>query len=273
MLELQFPWGLIAAVAIVMGLTVWASNRATLRRRQGRQAKGLLWLSSLRELLSNIQKHRGMSNGFLNGGHDLINDIERLQRNVSRDLSNIASVDDSIEDNSRWQGITQHWARLAGNYQNHDSAYNLAQHNMLIKNLLYLIDDLAQDCDLLLLKNREDKPLHLYWRELLAAAEYIGQARAIGIGVSTAEHCDSVSRIRLNYLCQQIEGNTERLWREIGSDPKQTSCIEKLVSCIHHQLVLDTPSISPSEFFSVATDAIDSLLEQFDRLIKEQQWA
>ena len=196
-----------------------------------------------------------------------------MQSEVSLDLKSITRIDGSIENNSRWCGITQHWARLAGNYQTHTITHNLSQHNMLIKNILYLIDDLAEECDLLLLKSRDQKPLHLYWRELLSAAEYIGQARAIGVGVSTAEHCDSISRIRLHYLSDKIEGNTRRLWQELGDDPKQAVCIDQLLQCIAQQLVLDKPSIAPSDFFELATAAIDSLLDQFDRLVKDQLWS
>jgi len=270
--EIQ-SWGLVVGVCCVVAIAIVFSSMVSRQRRQQRQAKGLQWLSSFRELLSHIQKHRGLTSGYLNGGERLVADIEAIQRMVSSDFSMITRIDNTIEGNSRWCGLTQHWARLAGNYPSHTPAHNLAQHNMLIKNVLYLIDDLAQDCDLLLLKNSQDKPLHLYWRELLSATEYIGQVRAIGLGVSTAEHCDSISRIRLNYLCEKIEGNAQRLWQELGNDPKQANSIEALIDCIQQQLILERPSIAPADFFELATTAIDALLEQFDRLIKEQQWS
>lgn len=262
---------IIAAVGLSVVL-VWISIRAK-RARKHRQEKGLQWLACLSSLLSHMQKHRGTTSGYLSGGSHLSDDIESLQCRVSRDFSRITSIDDEINTNSRWCGITQHWARLSGNFKNHSWEYNLSQHNMLIKNTLYLIDDLAQECDLMLLKVKTGTPLRLYWRELLLAAEYIGQARAIGVGISTAVHCDSVSRIRLNYLCRQIEEHTEKLWREIGENPNQVACVKKLLKSIQQQLILDTPNIAAGEFFNIATDAIDSLLDQFNRLINEQQWA
>ncbi|MAZ86920.1 MAG: hypothetical protein CL693_04705 [Cellvibrionaceae bacterium] len=270
--EVIVSWGALILVGVGLAILIVAISVRAKRQRKHRQEKGLQWLTCLRSLLSHIQKHRGKTTGYLNGGSHLMGEIEGLQRSVSRDFSSVVSIDDGIDANSRWCGITQHWARLAGNFTGHSPEHNLSQHNMLIKNVLYLIDDLAQECDLLLLKNKKDKPLHLYWRELLSAAEYIGQARAIGVGVSTAAHCDSVSRIRLNYLCQQIEGNTEKLWREIGKDPTQATQVKELLGCIKDKLVLDTPSIPPGEFFNIATEALDSLLDQFDRLVKEQQW-
>lgn len=272
MLNSVQSWSLLLGIGFVFAMAFTFLSVVARKRRQQRQAKGLQWLSSFRELLSHIQKHRGLTSGYLNGGENLVSEIESLQRKVSSDFSMITRVDHTIEGNSRWCGLTQHWARLAGNYPSHTTAHNLSQHNMLIKNVLYLIDDLAQDCDLLLLKNSNDKPLHLYWRELLLAAEYIGQARAVGIVVSTAMHCDSISRIRLNYLCEKIEMNTQRLWQQLGDDLKQTNSIQELLDCIHRELILERPNISPADFFELATAAIDALLEQFDRLIQEQQW-
>lgn len=243
------------------------------RHRAERQARGLEWLSKLRSLLAHIQKHRGMCSGYLNGKTSLKPTIEQLQREVSRDLYDIANVDIKIEDNTRWKGIAQHWARLAGNYKTLHTDNCLAQHNYLIKNVLYLIDDLAQESDLLLLTNNKKKPLHRYWRELLLSAEYIGQARAIGTGVSAAAYCDSVSRIRLGHLCEKIELNTKRLWRDMGSSEHQMSSVATLLECINNELMQEHPTIEPGDFFAIATSAIDCLLEQFDVLIKEQQWS
>ncbi len=266
---------LMLALAVVIVLLAVTAGLLVERRRarQQRQAKGLQWLASLRVLLGHIQKHRGLTTGLLSGNEaGMVAEIEGLQISVSRDLAAIAMVDLSIEENSRWQGITQHWARLAGNYRHAEPENNLTQHNHLIKNILYLIDDLAQECELLYLKNAANKPLHLYWRELLAAAEFIGQARAIGTGVAAAGSCDNVARIRLNFLCEKIQTNTRRLWSEIGCDKEQLGRINRLITCVNEHLMVTEPDISPTDFFDVATDALDSLLEQFDRLIKEQLW-
>ncbi|GAB3095290.1 hypothetical protein G8770_00860 [Aestuariicella hydrocarbonica] len=265
-------FGALIVGVMVLAFVVSGISIAKRHRRKERQIRGLKWLSSLRSLLSHVQQHRGLCSGYLNGESSLILDIERLQREVSRDLMEIATIDLDIEDNPRWKGITQHWARLAGNFQTLKIESCLSQHNHLIKNVLYLIDDLAQESDLYLLKDNKSKPLHVYWRDLLSAAEYIGQARAIGTGVSAASYCDSVSKIRLNHLCQKIETNTGRLWKESGDSEKQITSVRRLIDCINNELLQDVPSIEPGEFFSLATTAIDSLLEQFDQLVKEQRW-
>ena len=241
-------------------------------RRRSRQALGLQLFSSLRVLLTHIQQHRGLSNGYLHGSHELISEIEGLQKKVSRNIADVATIDPRVEENELWQGITQHWARLAGNYKRLESDNNFAQHNQLIKNLLYLIDGIAQRQDLLQLRNRDQKPLHLFWRELLSAAEYTGQARAVGTGVAAAAYCDDISRVRLQYLCRHIESHCHNLWSEIDPVKGAPEAVSRLIEAIELRVMKDAPDISASEYFAIATEAIDNLLNQFDQLIKQQQW-
>lgn len=263
---------LVLSGACVLGFFLFVVTRNRKQLRTARQILGLQLLASLRIVLAHIQQHRGLTNGYLHGNSASAGDIQQLQNEVSRNFASIAAIDNSIEGNELWQGITQHWARLAGKYKKIERENNLAQHNQLIKNMLYLIDDVAQNCDLLMLRNGQKKPLHHYWRGLLAAAEYIGQARAIGTGVAAAGRCDKISRQRLNYLCRQIEINTGELWLEAGSGVSEPEEISHLLECINQQLLCETPTINPGDYFALATAAIDRLLDQFDRLIKEQQW-
>jgi len=210
-----------------------------------------------------------MTSGYLNGGTGLLKEIENLAIQVNKDVSEIADVDTWVRTNSRWNSIVEHWLKLSGNFQNIVTEDNLRQHNTLIKNILYLIEDMAQEHELLLLNTQENSSLHLLWRELLAAGEYIGQARAIGMGVATSRHCDSISRIRLNYLCQKIESNTRLLWSEIAPDNDQQQKIESLLSCIDNEILKEPPSISPSVYFETASDALNSLYSQYDEYFKK----
>jgi hypothetical protein len=262
----------IAVLASVIAGITFVGMRYRYKQRLQRQAVGLSWLQSMRQMLSHIQQHRGLTNGFLNGGQDLLKDVHPLQRTISVDINRISQIDPWIETNERWHSITQHWARLAGGFENNNSDNNLTQHNNLIQSVLYLIDDMAQAHDLLLLKDEKNRPFHLSWRELLSAAEYIGQARAIGTGVAAAGACDSVSRIRLNYLCQKITENTSRVWQDIQPSESQRQSVDKLLSCINEHVVREHISLSATEFFDIASCALDSLHEQYDSLVEAKRW-
>jgi hypothetical protein len=259
----------ICAVILFIAVLTFSLHKQRIRYRKRRQAVGLCWLQCLRALLACVQRHRGLTTGYLNGSTGLKNEIESLQQEATQNIRDIVAIDPWMESNDRWMAIIQHWARIAGRFEKNSANNNLDQHQALIQNILYLIDDMAQDHDLLLLRSRDNKPLHLSWRELLSAAEYIGQARALGMGVTAAAHCNSVSRIKLKYLCRKITENTARVWSEIKPLKDSEKKVEAILTCISQQIINEKPSISSADYFLLASLALDSLHEQYDNIIEE----
>lgn len=269
MLNDFFSVAVFITVILIGLLIVIITSKLRKKHRVERQRVGLIWLHRLRVFLAHVQQHRGMTSGYLNGGTGLLEDIKSLCAQVNEDIYEIVDVDPWIKANSRWISIEEHWLKLSANFQNILMEDNLRQHNTLIKNILYLIEDMAQEHDLLLLNTQENSSLHLLWRELLAAGEFVGQARAIGMGVAAAKHCDSISRIRLNYLCQKIESNTRLLWSEITPHDNQQQKVESLLGCINTEILKELPTISPSVYFETASDALNSLYDQYDQYFKK----
>lgn len=257
----------VIIVVIAVSLLAIITKKMQASQRKKRQETGVYWLQSLRVLLSHVQQHRGLTTGYLNGDKALEPKIFQLQRSVSQDINGISRVDAWMTENERWQNITQHWARLAGKFASNTTENNLNQHNKLIQSILFLIDEMAEEHDLLLVKSRNDKPLHFIWRELLMASECIGQARAIGSGVVAAKECDSVSRIRLNYLSQKIKRSTDLVWQEIPPSPQQRDRLNTLLTCIETRVTVERPDMMVITFFDIATKALDSLHEQYDEVL------
>lgn len=263
---------MVAGLLFVLVTAIVLERKRRIRSQRQRQKVGLSWLQSLRVLLADMQRHRGLTTGYLNGDLALKHDIDQLQHTAGRGIKKISAMDPWMEGNGRWQAITQHWSRLAGRYANNSAENNMNQHNALIQNMLYLIDDMAQEHELLILRSREDQPLHLAWRELLLAAEFVGQVRALGMGITATQRCDSVNRIRLKYLCQKVEENTAKVWQQITPMHDSDTKVETLLSCIHRDIIKDRPTIVPQAFFLVASDALDSLHGQYDQIVEELKW-
>ena len=259
---------ILVAVVLLVLVVALAFDRKRSRRR--RQALGLAWLQSMALMLARVQQHRGLSNGFLNGSVELNHQIKPLQLRIQRDISDIESQDDWILSSRSWISLKSHWGSLSNDYSDKTAEDNLAEHNHLIQNFLYLIDDMAQAHGLLLLGERE-QPLQLLWRELLTAAEYIGQARAMGTGISAQGRCDSVSRIRLNYLCEKINQHCDSVWRDLKLDHKHKVAVVKLLECVQQDILLERINIEPAAFFEIATSAIDTLLQQYQALVEHMQ--
>ena len=263
----------LATIAIaLLAVLQMLNSRSTARRRQRRQLLGLERLRALAQLLLHIQQHRGLSSGLLNGSSELEQQIEPLQRRVSRDISDLNSGDDWMERCERWQSVLDHWQRLANHFRDKKPEDNLREHNNLIQSILFVIDDMAQAHELQLLGQRQ-RPLQLLWRELLTTTEYIGQARAIGTGIAAVGHCDSVARIRLNYLSQKILAHTDTVWRDLALDRRQRQPVEVLVQSIHNDILRDRIAIKPLDFFDIASTAINGIHELYRSKLEQQQAA
>ncbi len=261
---------LILPLSAALALLVLATRRRRIRRRENQQ-RGLRSLEAMRLLLDLLQQHRGVSTGYLNGGRTLLAQINQLQARITDARGRIIAVHGRIEGDERWFALSEHWSGLSTKFETLSTTNNLRQHNQLIQNLLYLIDDIAQETDLLLLKTADGQPLMPAWRELLIAAECVGQARAVGTGALAAGQCDTVTRIRLNYLYQKIEHTCSLAWTALPPSARQKNRVEDLLNCVREELLSRSrPTIGVSTYFQTASDAVASLYEQFDHLVTER---
>lgn len=238
-------------------------------RRKKRQAtllfsRGIEYIKLLRSLLTYVQQHRGLTTGFINGNHAAKPDIESLNVRIKRMMEDVETTGDWMAENVKWSSLVDHWTRLGMSYLQGDADKNFKQHNILIANLLYLIDDVA---DAHHLSKLTGDAMDTDWRYLLSIAEYIGQARALGTGVAAKGECSSVLRIQLNHLRNKIASSVDSSWPE-----KSRVEIHYLLRCIESQLIADKPSIDASEYFRLATRCIEHVLDQFDRQIDRLQY-
>lgn len=240
--------------------------RRYLRNKQ--QQLGLLWLSQCQPMLSDLQKHRGLSHGFLSGGKELLLELQLLHAKVQQHIETINATGEWITQDEQWLSIQQHWRKLSTGFRYNTVDNNLAQHNLLIKNLLSMINNLAEHHQLLLLAINETTPLHITWRDLLQIAETIGQARAIGTGVAASRQCLDTDKIKLNLLCQRITQYTQEIHGELTDINEAREQIEILLFCINQQIIQDNVSIDAQQFFNIATEAMDGLYEDYQTLIK-----
>jgi hypothetical protein len=226
---------------------------------------GVAYLKGMKNLLACIQQHRGLSNSYLSGNIQIGVSVIATQALVKSEIANIELIDSSINSNSKWESILDHWFRLEENYRLIDTEYNIKQHNMLIANLLYLMDDIAYEHHLgksdLLDANDTD------WRYLLSIAEYIGQARALGMGAVSRGECSTLLRSQLNHLRAKIMANMNNAWSDATLQDFQ-----KFLLVIDECVVIDTPSISPADYFKLATACIEHILVEFDKQIEKMQF-
>lgn len=257
---------MIILLAFPVGFLLFLMLSLRRKKNQANQLfiRGIEYIKLLRSLLTYVQQHRGLTTGFINGNLSARPDIEALDMRIQRLMADLEATGDWMIENVKWSSLIDHWTRLGMGYLQGDADKNFKQHNILIANLLYLIDDVA---DAHHLSKLTGDAMDTDWRYLLSIAEYIGQARALGTGVAAKGECSSVLRIQLNHLRNKIASSVDSSWPE-----KSRVEIHYLLRCIESQLIVDKPSIDASEYFKLATRCIEHVLEQFDRQIDRLQY-
>lgn len=281
---------LISACALAMSAILYFSHRHRVHQEVIRAITGLHRITQLKSLLLNIQKHRGLTTGYLNGDHSLTEAIRTIQTRVDKQWQDIAQEEPAITHDSRFEGVSTHWSRLRDRWKDLTVANNIEQHSRLVLNLLYLIENRAEN-EPLLYKHGLDTGLDMIWKELLETIEAIGQARAIGTGVVAARQSSAVERIQLKFLTEKIETKLTGLKEVLEKQGSQSASeapppynrqwmhsflsrsdetVDKLMAMMHHHVLSDALiEIRAEDFFALATQSIEPLEELFDQATKE----
>ncbi|WP_143869729.1 nitrate- and nitrite sensing domain-containing protein [Catenovulum sediminis] len=246
------------------------------------QKKGIQLIVQVKELVTNLQKHRGWCSAYLRGDHSVILDIQNLQKEIKR-ISMQLEHQNNVNKFERWFGYSEHWSRLSKATLTLSSENSFKQHTQLIGNMLYLLEDIAESHFLTADVLREFPSISLLWRELLQVAECVGQSRALGTGVATVKVCSRVEKIRLGFLRQKITETAEVTYAQLKDHNLITANaqLDKLVehaskqtrylcSVIEHELVdCDVIKLDAKAYFALATEAMGSLNQIFDSKLKE----
>lgn len=241
---------------------------------------GIKKVSCLKKLISLTQSHRGLSSSWLSGDHTKQLALKQIVKNIQDVIQELTYKHD-IKTISRWDSFNDHWSRLRNKKTITSANDNFHQHTQIIRNLLYLLEDEAEHCNL----NKSHLPelpnIGYVWRELLVTAENIGQSRALGTAVATTKTCSSVDKIRLSFLHKHIETTTNQILTKLSSLKELADEHEKLLSTarvkvaeftrlIQRELIeTKQVTIDHNEYFTLASDSMKSLDDIFNHQLKQ----
>ncbi len=254
----------VLSLIVLSGLLSWTLGRHRLKQRYA----GLQTLKQLKNLIVSLQKHRGLSSAMLNGDKQQAKALQQQQQDI-KDYSQQLANEAFVSAQSRWDSFVQHWAKLQHSWKDNNLENNIAQHSLMIKNLLFLSQDLAEYYSLSSL-SKQYKNIDFLWYELLETAESIGQVRALGSGLAAAQHSTSVERIRLAFLHNkigQIDAQSLNHFAHsfILETPAYQGLLEELLITIEQELInKPQPTIPVNEYFQQATKVLEGLYQLFD---------
>ncbi|MCQ8105104.1 nitrate- and nitrite sensing domain-containing protein [Methylomonas sp. SURF-2] len=253
------------------------------RARLGQINSQLLHITinqELKEFLGNIQRHRGMVNGYLNGDASFKYKISVLQAEINRQAGQIARHLQTSEcHRADFETIRNHWQELYPRVLSGSRAQSFEDHCRLISTVLHLIRDIAERSQLHRDSGCPFSFVEIVWHLLPDTAEAIGQSRAIGTGIAAAGRGLGTERIKLGFLVTRIRETVARLEQGLTRTPADMtgeklqqvhgevrSRINKLVTEIERELLsADRPNINPGGFFEHASRTLDSVFEFYDQ--------
>ena len=259
-------YSVATTVAIIaLALTI----KIKVRKAKGhKQADGIQYINQLKQLLSNLQKHRGTSYRVLWGEHSLESTLHIMNSNIQSNVLALDSLKDISNLSERWMAFKDHWDRLRKKNLSLEPENSLEQHNKLITTLIFLMEDVAEQHYL------SQAQLHLdihyetdmNWKNILIAAEWAGQARALGSGMLTSGHHGSVERIRMSFLHSKLKF----LAAEEVAGFQASQHLISLTDTIQSELLNKIkPDVTAKVYFDKATTAIDACMKEFDSEIQQ----
>lgn len=276
----ELPLLLAAATLVITSLLFYGLHRRRQRQQRQHSQLNIQQLALLRALIAGFQRHRGLSNGVLCGDASLSEDLATARQGLDQHIRAAQALNSTHRD--AWNSLIDHWSRMREG-RSSDQANNLVQHHLIIRNSIFLMEDVANEIDLS--EGRAELAyLPCIWREVVQAAEWAGQARALGTGIAAAGQSSAEQRVRMRFLYQKIEllagAAFATLQRHATEHPQanglrlqhREQVVADFLRCIKQELLgEERPVIAAKAYFQHATQAIDELLALVDAALAQLQ--
>ena len=274
-LSLLIPAGVLAA-----GGYLFQHGQGQQATAAERRLAGLQDIRQLRGLLETLPQHRGMANGLLQGDESFRAKLTELQARIDADmrrLQEITAGGDPWAVAGRCGQIRRQWDSLKGGLQKLQPQESFARHSLLIQELLYLINDIGDGAGLL---SHGGALAATIIDRIPLVTEILGQARGMGTGAATHGRCDTAMRVKLQFLLHKAQTVSDQLKREQGSTQGSKTGLRKNAQeatenflGLLRERIIEAPdiSLSPSDYFSAGTQAIQHNFVLLDKLMEVLQ--
>ncbi len=265
-------------VAAIAGIAFFAARRSR-QESLSLRLEGIRINRMVKQLLLDLQQHRGMVNAFLSGDNSFKPKIEQKQSAIGQDIAALdASHGQGLMTEKRWEDIRSSWQALRAGATALPAEESFLRHSELIRAVLYSIGDVAERSQVAGDCAADFALVDALWNKLPAVAEGLGQARGIGSSVAAKGHCSSVARIKLRFLEEHISEtiglvNNDLEHADIAQAVAFKQAWEETHAAVHEFLALldeklinvERPAIDAGHYFSAGTKAMDAVFHAFDQ--------
>tara|TARA_R110002050_G_scaffold9504_2_gene33451 strand:+ start:27237 stop:29249 length:2013 start_codon:yes stop_codon:yes gene_type:complete len=181
-----------------------------------KEARGLEYIKTVRQLYQHIPQHRGITNAYLNGASDFKSKIMQQRQVIIADIAAIDVIDNQLGDefgtHERWSEIKQAWQQLESQENNISAKRIFEQHTQLVARIYELFEHVSNQSGLVL-----DPALNTSFimdtivYRLPDITEKLGQSRGLGAGIAASGISTGEQRIKLGTLLADIESNARAI--------------------------------------------------------------
>lgn len=268
-------------LGLVAALLYARQRRYSRSRLLGRTAKVLVVCHHMLGLIAQLQQHRGMSTAFLSGEAGF---LERLLRKGSVIDGNLPALRQLVllEKERTFPVLSGkelalfglHWGQLRERLASLSVEQSIAQHGLLIGQLLKWLAALAESRIEPALGAKVPSGLvRNYLVRLPALSELLGQARALGTSVASQRACSAVARVRLMFLVARAEVMLTQALNVSGNLPEAARAmrsVQQMARVVRTQMLLSSGIVIEAEtYFAISTVAIDAV---FDWITVSGHW-
>jgi methyl-accepting chemotaxis protein len=276
--------GIIAVIATAVVLVQLFSTIIGELRATERELAGLEAIRPVVRLINDLQQHRGLSNGVINGNAELAPRREQKEKDVAESFARAASsLPSDPGADGRWAEAQKTWEALRKDGLDLTAGNNFDEHTRIIRTLLQRIGELAdrhgmtsdpQVAILYLLNTAVDR--------LPVALEQLAQLRGKGTGYLSRKAIVDQQKVEFGTLLgslqtsiQGLRNNIDRL--AVGSPEiaaslrgpvddflRSSEDIEKIAGSDIMFAVFGTPA---KDYFDKATLAIDKGYKLLDETV------
>jgi hypothetical protein len=265
---------ILASVAI--GLLAWRRRRQPTAALAG-WAQGVHTGQLMLALVRQLQQHRGLSAAQGAGEPGLAPALALRRDEVGRLLACLeGALAHGGPSAQEFTAFRRHWQTLVDGAPGRSADDALARHDFLVATVLDWLGALGRRHLAAGHDGRLTACAHDFCQRLPAAAEALGQARAIGTTVVARQGCSPAARVRLLFLMARAESLVAQAAGD-ADDPcmravavQARRAVAEMARVVRAQMLMRSGvCIGAEAYFALATRAIDALFDWIELCARE----
>lgn len=238
----------------------------------------------LKNLLDDLQQHRGMTNAYLSGDQSFENEIIIKKSQINLEIEQIDMINKNLEGElktaKKWAEVKDMWLHLQHNSSQLSVDDIFYRHNDIIGKLVLLMNHVGYSSNLFLDTKLENYHLIESYMKIPMMAERIGQTRGFGAGYVAKKMRTEEEKQQLFVLSILIGSTLEEINKAVNTVLSENLPNKSLISSHldetvsktqifldtlnQHVLETDEIKITPNHYFLLASQAIDSSFKLYE---------